>query len=154
MAWCIVRLSIRALRRPKTVVLLVLKLLTCADIYSTRTSLERSLLSTFKVCGKRRFLLIRLQRKLARHSDLFVRVCLRFFLLFLSDVLLLIQISQLAKLIPGEVAKLSEAEAIAKVTAMAIAKQESFITRLFMPRPRDVTCQVITPKGAMETNEF
>lgn len=96
-----------------------------------------------------------LRQKLARHSDLSVRVCLRFVLLFLSDVLLFIQISQLAKLIPGEVAKLTEAEATAKAATMATAQQGNFITRLFMPRPRDVTTsQVITSNGAKETNEF
>ena len=155
MVWCIVRPLIRALRRLKTVALLAMKRLTCADIYSTRTPQEKSLWSTFRVCGKRRFLLIMLRQKLARHSDLSVRVCLRFVLLFLSDVLLFIQISQLAKLIPGEVAKLTEAEATAKAATMATAQQGNFITRLFMPRPRDVTTsQVITSNGAKETNEF
>lgn len=54
---------------------------------------------------------------------------------------------QIAKLIPGEVAKLSDAEAPAGVPV----KKDGFMARLFMPKPRDVpTSQAMISKGGRE----
>jgi len=58
---------------------------------------------------------------------------------FLS-VALWLTLRQLAKLIPGEVAKLTEA------AEKAAHKRESFFGRLFVPKPRDLS-MVVRSKG-------